>query len=83
LALIGDSWILKVGDTLLTLQDANPSRNVNQSSNVTVTEIITCILDSSVVAALKSATSLSLQYYSEPIAIPEEGIIAIKKFLNE
>ena len=76
-----DTIILNIDGKIVTLKDKNPSHDINTGSNVTVTEIVSCTLDQSLIDALKSASSIKIQYYSDPIAIPQEGVTAITAFL--
>ena len=85
---LGPDWrflqeiILKIDDDLITLKDDKPSRTVNRTANVTVTEIVACIMNQTVIEKLKNCNSLIIQYYKKPITIPPEGIDAIKGFLQ-
>lgn len=85
---IGPDWrylegiLLKVDDTLFTLADPSPTRNVNRTSNVTVSERVTCVLNDTLIEAIKNASSINLQYHIDPVKIPQEGITAIKSFLE-
>ena len=77
-----DEILLKINDTLLTLKDNSPSRSVNRGSNVTVSERVICVLNEAQIQELKNATSITLQYYRDPVQIPEAGLSAIKAFIE-
>lgn len=83
---LGSGWVfideitLKINETIITVKDDNPVRNIRTGNRVN--ETLSCILDQSTIAQLKNCKELSLQYYDKPLTIPQEGIDAIKAFLK-
>ena len=77
-----DTLMLSInGGDVITLVDSNPSRGTNGSGRVR--EIVNFMLSDEIVANLKTATSLTLQFFGEPIDIPQDGIDSLKAFIAQ
>jgi hypothetical protein len=76
-----DSIHLKTDDDLFSYEDNDPHREVLSGGNVE--ESVRAILDERCLASLHSTSSLQIQFYAGPIAIPLEGLIALRAFLRQ
>ena len=75
-----DTLMLSInGEDVITLVDNNPSRGTN--GNGSVREIVNFMLSDEIVTDLKTATSLTLQFFGEPINIPQAGLDALQTFM--
>ena len=83
---ISDSWRfmtnlqIKIDEKYYNIKDDNPDREVGDGG--TVTERLHVPLTYEQIFELSNCSSLVFQYFAEPIAIPAEGITAIKRFIN-
>jgi hypothetical protein len=78
-----DELMIKIDDKLITLKDENPNRTtLRTQSGVFVEEQTHFVLDESTINDIKNCSSLVIQFYDKPVTIPQEGIDALKKFLE-
>jgi hypothetical protein len=72
---------LKIDGAYFELVDSSPRRDVNTSSNVSVSEIVSVNIPNDVLEKLMKSKEVIFQYFLKPIKIPEEGLLEIKTFL--
>jgi len=81
----GPSWRfmedidLKIDGDIITLTDESPYRHVNSGGGVE--ETVRCYLSEAAIHKLINCGSMDIQYFSRPISIPFEGLMAMKGFL--
>ena len=74
-----DEFLIRIDGQLFTLKDNNPNRTVVSGG---VSETVHFSLNDTIIDALKTSSSIVIQFYGGPNTIPEEGIISIKNFIN-
>jgi hypothetical protein len=78
-----DKLAINIDGSIFSFKDNNPSREI---LNGGVSERIMILLDDDLVNKINIGKSLVMQYYSkyktEPIEIPDDGLVALKEFLK-
>jgi hypothetical protein len=79
-----DTLMLKIDNgSITTLKDDEPDRTTSRRGyNVYVRELVTFGIDSRITEQLKNCNELVIQFDTQPIKIPENGINAIRQFLT-
>jgi hypothetical protein len=88
---LGDDWrfidtlMLKINNgDVITLKDNSPARDTSiRGNNVSVRELISFEISPQILEQFNNCNELVIQFYNQPIAIPVDGIEAIKQFLNQ